>query len=1330
MYQEVLNVVAKIDRPGAPFHLFDKDLSLVTSLYPTSYSHYAARANFNCSSLSVLPDEILFAAGRYHYGLEDENFSWMKRELFGEKDDDLGPLAPWSRKNDVNVLNIQLSYRGKWGTEMLKLLKWVADLSKATGYLNEMNWQDDLKTFKFGSGKYYKFNEKWFKDNIPEMFEVRDAYFYRLNSVFTCVEQERLVPLPRGALNDCFDMVGTADWFRSMCDLQVRPFLYAPFCYLKENEYSTMESVSNMVRLIDVNNNMHFPDVKEMIHRVKHVSTKLSQNDTKDGMKVRQVVKLHVSPQEAKVTGHATVVERLGQTNMAVEVLTQIMILIYWLCCDKKFSLNGVRDIYQMLNVFVTRKPTKTTMKIVLLTSLMFSVSSEFCSIEGSSFDECVDPLKFETIPIFRIDGNDGPMFGDLKPLVNFIPGNDTGYRCSIGDIRSRICETYVQNGMVQYVNGDANFISQRGAASEPRNCYCIAGTEIFINVNSDLHEVQFIDFEMIGIHRIVNDFIGLFSSETTSNMHGPFNYTHHYDHDDRTYKLNTNDLSKKTIEIRKRHCFDILSNVTSNLKVKFGECYKKTVGPVRIVIKNSTHIVDEHTFRMKEYNRCDDFIAMFSSNSNFNCHDSGKQAFYILGWIAFGLAIIIGAFYLYKGFKILWCKAKKSYKKFKDNRKMKKNSKLSKKMSMKTSQDSFEAKMGQNNQEEMVNVEIEKDSVGSFGDSIYMNSDVTNKTLPEKPLIAMRRKATYYGPRTSNSTWIALSSVGLIAMAYGCDIAVFTNSDLTSCNTNTITNTLDCVPGQLVDLNLEYAGQTACLNIQTNTNTTMSTFKIKLKEAKIFLIKAASYWTSFWELVGQTVLHCKATSNCDTGVCGTLSYSSDHTLSGQITSPSCLAYPGFGACEVHDTSSIITCGSEENCYYWCDGIVPDSSRTKEFFMIGGYRSQATIQIFDSADNLLTENILNEGDSVNIGEASVTFNAFESIDFDNILPSYYNVFSDEYMTYGSVRGVPEKNLVGDIQAIDEDALIAGDFTFANDILISHYKDDHTDTIIVTANNPGIDNTDTPRLHSGDFVLDTWSYDEIEETWSASIARTVSADISFLLPSTLIISEQLNEICPVLEDKSVASGCYDCESGFTFNITVKSRCMSGTATLTCDDITILNPILDLTSDEKEFEIFALSTDEKVDTTCHIDDIDFELDGELSEISDFTKSSNNVTTSNDKKDDYDCSGDFISKTLDGCGTWYDILFTVLLFVLVAILLFMGLGMLAALIWIVAEFSSILFASYKTYRESRVKTQIPREMNPDNMAEMEDLLNKKSQGSLTWRESMRLAKLNRVK
>jgi hypothetical protein len=922
--------------------------------------------------------------------------------------------------------------------------------------------------------------------------------------------------------------------------------------------------------------------------------------------------------------------------------------------------------------------------KILLMSSLIVGTASGFCSDAGN-LEPCLDPILLVTAPTYNLNGNVTFMFGNVKSLMSFQIGNFSDYRCYIGNVRSAICETYVARNMTEFVNCDDNFSSQRGCSSETRNCFCEAGKNIVIEMDENLNEISFHDFELIGIEREQE----LLSSFSVSHQTGLWNYTHHYDKEKKRYEFRSNNLDKKTVLLRKRACFDTHHNITTKLNVEMGECFQKSIGPVFVTIMNGSTVVDTHNFRMKEYRRCDDYPAMFSSRTNFHCHDSNQQALYIIFWILFGIACISSFVFLLSMIKPTYEKIKEVYCKAKDKIKRRKNKKNS-------------IKMEENRAEAERSSEIELDNIIR-----ERNSE------PER-----RTRNSYLSKMTGLNVLTVFKICLLISGCYACDRVVYTDSSVTSCSFNSVTNTQDCVPNQMISLNFDYAGQTLCLNLQDSSNKTLETYKITLDYVKVFLESGPCYYTADWALSTQTHLRCKATSFCDTGSCGSISYDADHSMSGEISNPNCLVFPGQGACEVHDTSNPFTCGSAENCYYWCAAIVPNDAKYK-FCMIDGYGEETRLTVSDNSGNYLID--FTFGSTNSFPGGSVDYHGLFSLDFDNILPSYYNIYSDEYITSGSERGSPEINKIGDIQANDPSDMSVGDFIFANGVITGHYKDDANDEIVVDYLESGFSHNNAPKIHDGNTVLEVWSYNGTLERWEALVTRTVGAQYSILFDSTFMVSEQVNEVCPVVEDVSDAAGCFDCDSGMAFNITAHSQCLSGSVQITCDSLEILNPLVDLIDSEREFEIYALAKDARISSDCKIGDVNFHLDGELSEMEDFDKSVNNVTASNDNKDNDACEGDFIAKTFNGCGKWYDILGTVLLIIALIGALIVGIIALLMLASKIFEMFSILMIM----RNSK----IPPAKEPIEPSERWKSLEEKAKSEkLSWKEAAELRKLRK--
>lgn len=940
---------------------------------------------------------------------------------------------------------------------------------------------------------------------------------------------------------------------------------------------------------------------------------------------------------------HVPAISRASQKNARNILLESVMVLLavfFWSSRAVSFFPSIEHFIIKKKKYGRVRleKPKGfCTMKIVfLLTISGTAITADFCSLNNTILQECQDPMKLFSAPVFLKNQEIGLSYESTFPLASFQPGNGTDFECTINGVKSSICEAYVKKNETNFVNCDENFAQQRGCTNEPRSCFCRAGTNFFIMVNKDYEQVTLVDIMTFGIERTPAD---VMTMGAISHQVGNYNHTYHYSKKHQRLEYRTNNPDLKDVIVRKASCYKMYQSVKTQVDVDLGYCFRTAPGPVKVTIKDKYGEIDRHSFRMEEMPKCDMFPAIFSSETNFNCHSTEQQAAYVIILISFGMSVIFYGIMM----SLLLVKMVMAMKKYNW-----KESKLAKRI--KNIRNKNKSKVL--NEEEESSLKRKGASERNFNDEIIdMKDNTMDNTEPKRRMVSissLRKKATV---KTGGNKSILCLLLICVVSAKGCDIFIFTDAQATSCNTNTITNQIECVINELISIMFQYAGQVACLNIQSNTNSTIVMYKIELTYVKIYLESQDSYNTADFNIDGDTVLHCKITNDCDTGVCGTLNYNADRSLGGEVKNPNCLAYPGFGGCEVHATTDPLKCGSENNCYYWCRAILPTTQRTT-MFEIGSYRYRTKLTVRDADDNPITEIEMGDQAPTVINDIELNNLGLESIDFENILPSYYNIYNETEITSGSTRGLPEEGKIGDIQSNTMEGLDTGDFIYSNNILISHTKDDATDDIIVVTAPPGWRNTNAPKIMDGDFVQDRWNYNADMNTWETDVTRTVGLSLSILFPDTLVFSEQINQVCPKVDKVSPVIGCYDCDSGFSFNITAFSQCLSGSAVLSCDGIDIQNPLVDLIDSERGYEIFAKTKDEKVKTTCYLGEDSFDLNGELYPPSDFNKSSNNLTISNDDENKEECTGDFLSRTFNGCGSWEDILYTILFLIMVAV------------------------------------------------------------------------------
>lgn len=423
-----------------------------------------------------------------------------------------------------------------------------------------------------------------------------------------------------------------------------------------------------------------------------------------------------------------------------------------------------------------------------------------------------------------------------------------------------------------------------------------------------------------------------------------------------------------------------------------------------------------------------------------------------------------------------------------------------------------------------------------------------------------------------------------------------------------------------------------------------------------------------------------------------------------------CVSYPSVGQCEVYETADPFTCGSALNCYFSCFAL--DPVLTGRLRQRSGFKQRIYIRSCQDGD--CSDTSYDVGQSASIGDIQITFNGMESGFISDLIPDYWTHFNETHFMGAALKGSPAAGSRGDVQSNFPWSSTNTDFIFDLDIVINRALNDPSNTIAYTFHKSGWTTNDNSSWdYSMPFNGDFWSFDADRNMACTNTSSVANASVSVLFGPGFIITEEVETSCPDVEDVGAILGCYDCDNGASFNVSALSRCSEGSANLVCDDIDIANPHIQLTLEEQEFKFYFHSEEKNINTVCHLGDSDFDLVGMLQEPPDFKNDTDSEGQDNGEKYEGSCQGDFIVKTLSGCGSFWDILGTVLVFILIAI----GIMILLYIAFIVLMAMLSWISTKKKMRSMKKMLSNPRKQS---------LSKKLNDGTITNEEIEELAKL----
>ena len=547
-----------------------------------------------------------------------------------------------------------------------------------------------------------------------------------------------------------------------------------------------------------------------------------------------------------------------------------------------------------------------------------------------------------------------------------------------------------------------------------------------------------------------------------------------------------------------------------------------------------------------------------------------------------------------------------------------------------------------------------------------------------------------------------------LLTVCHGqCVSSLFSSSTSADCIVDRVSGLESCTFNEIFNFEIPFAMGSVCLNLVNDQDELMETITVELLSVRASRISEERYITSDYDHAQQSHQSCFATQFGDDDSCEDankgLAGRSNYGLLGGIA----VDNPGRSGCL---TSSSAGCFFNTAYTYWAYSMVP-KSLSIEAVRLGQISLSAIVEI--CIDSLCSSGELVTSQFTEIGGIDLTFDGFlnggNTISMapdDDYITSFQNRLS---VGPASPKNYPEAGKLGDIQAETSQDLRDGNFIYAPDTLLAFTSAGNE--VSLTFEESGYSraatlNSQKPLPYS--YNGNVWRWDTSDRKLKSNITQSVPALFTMSLPRDFIVTRTISEVCPDIKEVGHMMGCYNCTDCSDFQVEAKSTCSEGGAILSCDGLTINNPILAIGSEYKVFNVSACSNERINNFQCSLSSpngdhvSDFHVSGVLDNVT--LSQSNTTTYVSDDNNEGDCEGDFFQKVIDGCGSFWDWTLTIAIFSVSGIVLILLLLCILYICYMcaAARLSSYLLNLMKPTDIQAKKDKLMRRARNNNLTE----------------------------
>lgn len=370
--------------------------------------------------------------------------------------------------------------------------------------------------------------------------------------------------------------------------------------------------------------------------------------------------------------------------------------------------------------------------------------------------------------------------------------------------------------------------------------------------------------------------------------------------------------------------------------------------------------------------------------------------------------------------------------------------------------------------------------------------------------------------------------------------------------------------------------GAASCISFfDTKTNTPLGEIKVSLDSVKIKGHLSHQYFTSDWSILTSSSKYCSGTTTyCGSSACELTSSDDDSMLTGEAT-----LYPGVVQCR--SSCGCAGCGCiscADACLYSKYSFKPHGGAYRVLQIVGF----SVIPILNISVTVAgqTSYLQNEfvGDELEFG--NFTFTNIGAISYPPIhfgdkglVMNNTHAYIEEFCKLGD----PCFGLPGDLQT-----------EYHNWVEGPQYYFSFPHELIPSLEQPNSISFDAPE--SGISIMRRLSskfpFSQSEIFWTTNGVGLIGFDsnpppIIFYIntPSDIEFKILVTKVCPILLNVKT-NGCYSCNNGFSFVLSSKSSCDSGSVRIsinTKNRITLFQNSVVITETEKNFTIPAQSMD---------------------------------------------------------------------------------------------------------------------------------------------------------
>jgi hypothetical protein len=371
--------------------------------------------------------------------------------------------------------------------------------------------------------------------------------------------------------------------------------------------------------------------------------------------------------------------------------------------------------------------------------------------------------------------------------------------------------------------------------------------------------------------------------------------------------------------------------------------------------------------------------------------------------------------------------------------------------------------------------------------------------------------------------------------------------------------------------------GESSCLSVSDKEGNFLATIVVNYEQMSAQAPLATQYYTSDWSLHEASTIRCHGASGCDNGHCGEWKKTMDVCAQAGSNSHmkfNCQApystYPGMNWCSNQRPEGFTCMGGLEpndSCVVYTNYIQPEGPVYQVMIPTEvDYVPYISIAVLSHDPDTITGDglfIMGSGGSVSTATGLAFTIVGNYAGPDTIFGSkaiIVNTANTSLAYYGDIApvGSPILGIWGDIQSQSASGFSTNNKRWPNAGFI------FTPTMMTCNDNKAgvrhcvpTNNRGVPTSSASSTVLPAkigksyWYYDPDRNMLLSNMSNPGALVVGVSITGNGIsITKQSNQVCPDIVALN-ATGCYNCESGVTLQVTATSDCGSGHARLSAD-----------------------------------------------------------------------------------------------------------------------------------------------------------------------------------